>query len=135
MLSGRGEQGRRAARADRGSGIPERREPGSWDNGARCCGSAGVAEFFLDLHRLEGRPDDLAFAVTMADDLLGRAITGETGTRWPNYEFRKTEQPDLPPETGYLQGAPGIGSTLLRLHRHLAGDPWTVRWPHAPAWD
>ena len=32
------------------------------------------------------------------------------------------------------QGAPGIGSTLLRLHRHLAGDPWTVRWPHAPDW-
>jgi hypothetical protein len=38
------------------------------------------------------------------------------------------------PETTYLQGAPGIGSTLLRLHRHLAGDPWTVDWPHAPAW-
>jgi hypothetical protein len=25
-------------------------------------------------------------------------------------------------------------STLLRLHRHLAGDPRTVRWPHALAW-
>jgi hypothetical protein len=33
-----------------------------------------------------------------------------------------------------MQGAAGIGSTLLRLHRHLAGDPWTVRWPHAPDW-
>jgi len=43
-------------------------------------------------------------------------------------------EPDLPPETGYLQGAPGIGSTLLRLHRHLAGNEWTVPWPHAPAW-
>jgi hypothetical protein len=31
-------------------------------------------------------------------------------------------------------GAPGIGSTLLRLHRHLAGNQWTVRWPHAPDW-
>jgi hypothetical protein len=30
--------------------------------------------------------------------------------------------------------AAGIGSTLLRLHRHLSGDPWTVRWPHAPDW-
>jgi hypothetical protein len=38
------------------------------------------------------------------------------------------------PETTYMQGAAGIGSTLLRLHRHLAGDPWTVRWPHAPDW-
>jgi hypothetical protein len=24
---------------------------------------------------------------------------------------------------------------LLRLHRELAGDPWTVRWPHAPVWE
>jgi len=124
---------RRAARADLISGIPARREPGFWDNVARCCGSAGVAEFFLDLHRLEGRPADLAFAVTLVDDILDRAIRGRDGMRWSNYEFRLPE-PDLPPETTYMQGAPGIGSTLLRLHRHLAADPWTVRWPHAPAW-
>ena len=124
---------RRAARADLTSGIPARREPGFWDNVARCCGSAGVAEFFLDLHRLEGRPEDLAFAVTLVDDILDRAIVDGDGMRWSNYEFRSPE-PDLPPETTYLQGAPGIGSTLLRLHRHLAGDPWTVGWPHAPAW-
>jgi lantibiotic modifying enzyme len=125
---------RRAARTDTASGIPARKEPGFWDNVARCCGSAGVAEFFLDLHRLEGDPADLEFATLMVDDLLGRAITDVAGTRWSNYEFRAAE-PDLPPETGYLQGAPGIGSTLLRLHRHLSGDPWTVRWPHAPSWD
>ena len=124
---------RRAARADLTSGIPARREPGFWDNVARCCGSAGVAEFFLDLHALEGQPADLAFAVTLVDDILDRAILDAEGMRWSNHEFRSPE-PDLPPETTYLQGAPGIGSTLLRLHRHLAGDPWTVRWPHAPAW-
>ena len=124
---------RRAARADLTSGIPERRYPGFWDNVARCCGSAGVAEFFLDLHRLEGNAADLAFAVSLADDLLGRAISDQVGTRWSNYEYRQSE-PDLPPETTYMQGAAGIGSTLLRLHRHLAGDPWTVRWPHAPGW-
>jgi len=123
---------RRAARADLISGIPARREPGFWDNVARC-GSAGVAEFFLDLRRLEHADEDLAFAVTMVDDILDRAIVDELGMRWSNYEFR-SEEPDLPPETTYLQGAPGIGSTLLRLHRRLAGDPWTVRWPHAPDW-
>src|ERR1700751_3821349 len=116
-----------------GAGIPARREPGFWDNVARCCGSAGVAEFFLDLHDLEGQPGDLTFAVTLVDDILGRAIVDESGMRWSNREFRSRE-PDLPPETTSLQGAPGIGSTLLRLHRHRAGEPWTVRWPHAPAW-
>lgn len=125
---------RRAARTDLVSGIPARKAPGFWDNVARCCGSAGVAEFFLDLHRLEGDPGDLEFAALLVDDLLDRAITDESGLRWSNYEYTRAE-PDLPPETGYLQGAPGIGSTLLRLHRHLAGDPWTVRWPHAPSWD
>jgi lantibiotic modifying enzyme len=124
---------RRAARADSTAGIPARKYPGFWDNVARCCGSAGVAEFFLDLHRLEGQPADLAFAVSLVDDLLGRAISDQAGLRWSNYEYRRPD-PDLPPETTYLQGAAGIGSTLLRLHRHLAGDPWTVRWPYAPAW-
>jgi hypothetical protein len=71
--------------------------------------------------------------VTLADDICDRAITGQSGTRWSNYEYRNPE-PDLPPETTYFQGAAGIGSTLLRLHRHQGGDPWTVRWPHAPAW-
>lgn len=70
---------------------------------------------------------------TLVDDLLERAISDRSGMRWSNHEFRLPE-PDLPPETTYMQGAAGIGSTLLRLHRHLAGDPWTVRWPHAPDW-
>lgn len=123
---------RRAARADRTSGIPERMAPGFWDNVARCCGSAGVAEFFLDLHRLEGDPDDLAFAVALVDDLVDRAICDHSGMRWSNYEHRAAK-PNLPSETTYLNGAAGIGSTLLRLHWHLAGDLWTVRWPHAPS--
>jgi lantibiotic modifying enzyme len=124
---------RRAARADRLSGIPEQREPGFWDNVCRCCGSAGVAEFFLDLHRLESRDEDLAFARIMMDDVLDRAIVDESGMRWSNYEFQSPE-PNLPPETMYMQGAAGVGSTLLRMHRHLSGDKWIVRWPHAPAW-
>jgi len=124
---------RRAARSDTTSGIPTQKEPGFWDNVGRCCGSAGVAEFFLDLHTLEARDEDVAFARVMVDDLLTRAVVDETGTRWSNVEFRK-DPPDLPAETTYLQGAPGIGSTLLRLHRHLAGDPWVPSWPHAPTW-
>jgi len=71
--------------------------------------------------------------MSLADDIVGRAVVDQSGMRWPNYEFRLPE-PDLPPETTFQLGAPGIGSTLLRLHRHLAQDPWTVCWPHAPSW-
>ena len=57
--------------------------------------------------------------------------------RWSNYEFRRPD-PDLPPETSYMQGAPGIGSTLLargpapgrgRMDRPLAARPVLDRTP------
>ena len=124
---------RRCARADATSGIPEQREPGFWDNVARCCGSAGVAEFFLDLHTLEGDDADLAFARVMVDDILARGTEDEAGMRWSNIEFRN-EDPVLPAEPTYLQGASGIGSTLCRLDRHERGDRWVLKWPHAPTW-
>jgi lantibiotic modifying enzyme len=123
----------RTARAVRNSGIPERREPGFWDNGGRCCGTAGVAEYFLDLHTWRNDPDDLAFALLLMDDLLDRATVDENGMRWQNVEFRRNP-PELPSETTYFQGASGIGLALLRLSRHLAGDRSKVQWPHEPDW-
>jgi lantibiotic modifying enzyme len=123
----------RTARAVRTSGIPSRREPGFWDNVGRCCGSAGVAEYFLDLHTWRDDPDDLAFAVAIVDDLLERATVDDNGMRWHNIEFR-ADPPKLPAETTLLQGAYGIGLTLLRLARHLNRDLSTTDWPHAPQW-
>jgi hypothetical protein len=123
----------RTARAVRTSGIPQRREPGFWDNVGRCCGSAGVAEYFLDLHTWRSDPDDLAFAILLVDDLLARATVDENGMRWHNVEFRR-DAPELPSETTYFQGASGIGLALLRLSRHLDGDDSSVQWPHEPNW-
>ena len=121
------------ATALRQSGIPERREPGFWDNVGRCCGSAGVAEYLLDLHTWREEQDDLDFAVTMVDDLLDRATVDDAGMRWSNVEWR-ADPPVLPAETSLYQGASGIGLTLLRLARHLDADRSTVQWPHAPSW-
>ena len=123
----------RTAEAVRTSGIPDQLKPGFWDNVGRCCGSAGVAEYFLDLHTWRNKPDDLAFALTMVDDLLERATTDEQGMRWHNIEIR-ADPPQLPAETTFFQGASGIGLTLLRLGRHLNGDRSTTDWPHAPNW-
>jgi hypothetical protein len=92
-----------------------------------------VAEYFLDLHTWRENPDDLAFAVTIVDDLLDRATVDEKGMRWRNVEFR-ADPPELPAETTLLQGASGIGLTLLRLARHLDRDLSTTDWPHAPSW-
>lgn len=121
----------RCARTVRRSGIPERKHPGFWDNVAKCCGSTGVAEFFLDLHRLTGESDHLAFARTMADDIVSRATVDDGGTRWSNYEHRR-EPPDLPAQTGAMQGAAGIASFLLNLDGYLNGDDWHIVWPDSP---
>src|SRR5262249_19136246 len=53
---------KKGAQAILESGIPERATAGFWNNVGQCCGSAGVAAFFLDLHDLTGEPGYLAFA-------------------------------------------------------------------------
>ena len=58
----------------RESGIPERRYPGFWDNDGRCCGTAGVGDVVLNVWQRHGHDDDLAFAVTLADAVVDRAI-------------------------------------------------------------
>ena len=119
------------ARTVRTSGIPERKEPGFWDNVAACCGSTGVARFFLDLHRVTGDADHLAFAVTMSDDIVERATVDDAGTRWSNIEHRLPE-PVLPPQCGALQGAAGIASWLFELDAFLSGDDRRRVWPDSP---
>lgn len=96
------------------SGIPEKQTPGFWNNVSQCCGSAGVADFFLNLYRLGGQSTHLAFARRMTDDLLGRATREGTGLKWVQAENRR--QPDLlVAQTGYMQGAAGIGILLFRF--------------------
>ena len=66
----------KSAQALRASGIPEARTPGFWNNVGQCCGSAGVADFFLALWRETGDARDLAFARRMIDDMLGARDAG-----------------------------------------------------------
>ena len=121
----------RAARTVAASGLPGRRYPGFWDNVAQCCGSAGVADFFLGLHLVTGDPAQLEFACTVLDDITGRAVTDEQGMRWHNIEHTAVP-PELPAQAGWMQGAAGIGAALLRGHQVLTGGeagPWLPSWP------
>jgi hypothetical protein len=62
----------------------------------------------------------LAFARRTADDLLSRATEDNGGLMWVQAEHRV--QPDfLVAQTGYMQGAAGIGMMLLHLDALLAG--------------
>jgi lantibiotic modifying enzyme len=123
---------RRSANGILDSGIPEQRTPGFWNNVSQCCGNAGVAQFFLDLSSVTNDRRYLDFAERMTADLLARATRDGAGTRWVQAENRT--QPDLlVAQTGYMQGAAGIGTWLLHLdaaqHRraafvHFPDSPW-----------
>jgi lantibiotic modifying enzyme len=113
------------------SGIPEQRTPGFWNNVSQCCGSAGVAQFMLDLHNVTRDPKYLAFAEKMTADLLARATRDDTGTRWVQAEHRV--RPELLiAQTGYMQGAAGIGTWLLRLDAQQRKRAPFVRFPDSP---
>ena len=113
------------------SGIPEQRTPGFWNNVSQCCGSAGVGQFMLDLHTVTRDPKYLAFAQKMTADLLARATRDDTGTRWVQAEHRvRPEQ--LVAQTGYMQGAAGIGSWLLRLDGQQRKRAAFIRFPDTP---
>ncbi len=121
----------RSARAIEQSGIPQERTEGFWNNVGQCCGSAGVGEFFLNLYHLEGEAKHLDFARRMSTDLLERATREGKGLKWIQAEHRV--QPDLlQAQTGFMQGAAGIGFWFLKLYAAEEGKTPRIRFPDAP---
>jgi lantibiotic modifying enzyme len=121
----------RAARGIAATGIPEQRTPGFWNNVSQCCGNAGVADFFLELHRSYQDQTALPFARRVAADLLRRATDDESGMRWVQAEHRA--RPELlVAQTGYMQGAAGIGALLLKLDAVERGERVRIVLPDSP---
>ena len=121
----------KSARAVLQSGIPETLTEGFWNNVSQCCGSAGVGQFFLDLHRTRTNVQYLAFSKKMTADLLTRGTRDEKGLRWVQAEHR-VQPKNLVAQTGYMQGAAGIGMWLLRLDAAENGRTPFVRFPDTP---
>src|SRR3982751_2163687 len=106
---------KKGAKAILDSGIPEKQTPGFWNNVGQCCGSAGVANFFLDMAKLTGDATYTAFAHRVVQNILARATpTPNGGLKWIHADHRI--KPDyVYAQTGYMQGAAGIGMLLLRM--------------------
>ena len=122
---------KQSANAILDSGIPEKRTPGFWNNVGQCCGSAGVGEFLLSLNRVAPDARYLEAARRMTEDLLARATRGPDGWKWIQAEHRA--RPELlVAQTGYMQGAAGIGMWLLRLDAALAGKRPGLQFPDSP---
>lgn len=110
--------------------VPER-SPGFWNNISRCCGNAGVTEFFIDLHRVTGDARHLAFAERVTADTLRRATEDDGGMKWVQAENRVS--PDaVVAQTGLMQGAGGVGIAMLHLDGAQAKRPPFVVLPDDP---
>ncbi len=121
----------KSARSVMASGIPEKQTPGFWNNVSVCCGSAGVAEFFLNLHRVTGAPKYLEFSKRVTAQLLAKGTRDEAGLRWTQAEHRV--KPELLiAQTGYNQGAAGIGIWLLHLDAFQQGRQGKKAWITLP---
>ena len=109
-------------------GVPETRSPGYWENVSRCCGTAGMGDYFLARYQRTGDAADLAMAQRCVEDLMGRATRTEQGLKWVQAEHRV--RPDfLVAQTGLAQGSAGIGLMLLRCDAAQKGRDWTLRFP------
>ena len=105
--------------------------PGFWNNVGICCGSAGVAEFFLSLFRITQKQEYLDFAKRLTQQILNKATQDETGMWWVQAEHRS--RPDfLQSQTNMMQGADGIGLWFLRLEEHESGQKAVIQMPDNP---
>jgi len=121
----------RAARAITQSGIPEQQTPGFWNNVSQCCGHVGVGEFMLSLYRVSRDDTYRDFARRVTTDLLKRATEDASGMSWVQAEHRSMPEL-LIAQTGYMQGAAGIGSYFLHLDALEQGTEPAITLPDSP---
>jgi len=100
--------------------LSRNRTPGFWNNVGQCCGTAGVAKFLSHVFLKTGDEVYLQECRKLTGDLLNRATTvtlpdGTVGFKWMQAEHRVRPE-ELKAQTGFMQGAAGIGEWLLDMH-------------------
>ncbi len=96
------------------TGAPESRTPGLWQNYGQCCGDAGIGDYACYLLRATGDASYRDLAQRIAERLIRTTAPSQVGHAWQQAEHRS--RPDfVETQTGYMQGAAGIGSFLLHL--------------------
>jgi lantibiotic modifying enzyme len=113
------------------TGAPEQRSDGFWNNVSQCCGDAGVGDYAVNSYRATQDERYIDLARREAAVLDARAVTRDGGICWPQAEHR--ERPKfIQAQTGYMQGAAGIGSFFTHLHTTLIGAPVKIAFPDTP---
>ena len=114
------------------TGAPDNRSEGYWNNISQCCGDAGVGELSLSLYAISSDAKHLAYAERIGHYLDKQKTAQEHGVCWIQAEHRSRPE-FLKAHTGYMQGAAGVGSYLLRLHAMILDRPDPkIHWPDSP---
>jgi lantibiotic modifying enzyme len=119
-------------------GVPRNEPPGEWPSVCYCHGSAGDADFLLNVCRVTGLEYLRPVALHMLDDCLSRAIPDADGLKWmqlgPVGWDAEADKPlaDWHPQTGFSLGAAGIGYALLGADGFLAGRQRRIVLPDSP---
>lgn len=113
------------------SGVPEGRTSGYWDNISQCCGNAGIGQYCLDLARYNPTAATAALRDRIVANTLSRATDDGDGLRWVQAENR-TQPENLVAQTGFMQGAAGVGTFFLQLDTFARGEPWAFPMPDTP---
>jgi len=115
-----------------GTGVPERRTPGFWENISQCCGNVGVGEYMLDLATFAPTVESRRMVDRVVADTMTRSkVDGHDRLSWIQAENR-VEPENLVAQTGYMQGAAGVGSFFLRLDAFERGTARGLRFPDTP---
>lgn len=102
-------------------GAPETRGRGFWNNVSQCCCDAGIGDHAVNMYRAGGDEFYLDLALRIAQELVHRSQGDEAQCCWPQAEHRT--QPDfIQAQTGYMQGAAGVGSFFVHLATTLAAE-------------
>jgi lantibiotic modifying enzyme len=113
------------------TGAPETRSAGLWQNLGQCCGDAGIGDYALSLFRTTGKKLYLDLAQRIANYAITQSEFVDGGRFWQQAEHRN--RPDfLESQTGYMQGAAGLGSFLLHLATVEGRNPSKITLPETP---
>jgi lantibiotic modifying enzyme len=112
-------------------GAPEARSWGWWNNHGRCCGDAGLGDAALLLAPVASAgqaPRLRELAHRCAGVIEANAIAFGGGSAWSQAEHRARPK-FLQTQTGYMQGAAGIGSFLVHLATAETDKPVRIALP------
>ncbi len=113
------------------SGAPEQQSAGYWNNISQCCGNVGIGQYAIDLTRHYRSPFAESLRDRVVNNTLSRATDDAAGLRWVQAENRV--QPDnLVAQTGFMQGAAGVGTFFLQLDALSRAQAWPEPWPDTP---